>query len=402
MGLFTSVMEHGSCDSSAWYLKFEKYVRDRHISTVYKATGVGFSSRSVNFRRRSTISWKNFKMSAVEQLRRQLDELMGTRRNGEDSRPEKLHYTSSRVCKNFLLNCCPYDILTSTRGDMGQCKKIHDVALRADYENSSKKNEYAFQKEALQHLKNFVSESERRIQFSKVRLAETQQILSSEESARAVLELILKMQQVFTKIRQIEEKINKEKILAEELGASNDVDGYLKLTEKIEALKEEKKIAEMLISKVEVVLRLRGLNVTSFLNSTPASISQQQKLRVCEVCNSYLGVYDNDKRLADHFNGKLHLGFITIREKLKELEVLVEYHHIKAIVSSEFNSENICNKRSRSVSPNNSKYHHKHRSRSRSKERRHKHKSSKRDSHSSHHKRRRHSKDYENASRSSK
>ncbi|GIY53094.1 putative RNA-binding protein Luc7-like 1 [Caerostris darwini] len=312
-------------------------------------------------------------MSAVDQLRRQLDELMGTRRNGEDSRPEKLHYTSSRVCKNFLLNCCPYDILTSTRGDMGQCKKIHDVALRADYENSSKKNEYAFQKEALQHLKNFVSESERRIQFSKVRLAETQQILSSEESAR------------LQKIRQIEEKINKEKILAEELGASNDVDGYLKLTEKIEALKEEKKIAE-----------------DEHRNSTPASISQQQKLRVCEVCNSYLGVYDNDKRLADHFNGKLHLGFITIREKLKELEELVEYHHIKAIVSSEFNSENICNKRSHSPSPDNSKYHHKRRSRSRSKERRHKHKSSKRDSHSSHHKRRRHSKDYENASRSNK
>ena len=53
----------------------------------------------------------------------------------------------------------------------------------------------------------------------------------------------------------------------------------------------------------------------------PASSYQQQKLRVCEVCSAYLGIHDNDRRLADHFGGKLHLGFITIREKLSELQV---------------------------------------------------------------------------------
>lgn len=53
----------------------------------------------------------------------------------------------------------------------------------------------------------------------------------------------------------------------------------------------------------------------------PASSYQQQKLRVCEVCSAYLGIHDNDRRLADHFGGKLHLGFITIRDKLAELQV---------------------------------------------------------------------------------
>jgi hypothetical protein len=53
----------------------------------------------------------------------------------------------------------------------------------------------------------------------------------------------------------------------------------------------------------------------------PASSYQQQKLRVCEVCGAYLGIHDNDRRLADHFGGKLHLGFITIRTKLDELKV---------------------------------------------------------------------------------
>ena len=55
----------------------------------------------------------------------------------------------------------------------------------------------------------------------------------------------------------------------------------------------------------------------------PASSYQQQKLRVCEVCSAYLGIHDNDRRLADHFGGKLHLGFIKIREKLSDLEVSI-------------------------------------------------------------------------------
>ena len=53
----------------------------------------------------------------------------------------------------------------------------------------------------------------------------------------------------------------------------------------------------------------------------PTSTYQQQKLRVCEVCSAFLGIHDNDRRLADHFGGKLHLGFIKIREKLSEFKV---------------------------------------------------------------------------------
>jgi hypothetical protein len=46
-----------------------------------------------------------------------------------------------------------------------------------------------------------------------------------------------------------------------------------------------------------------------------------QKLRLCDICGAFLSVYDNDRRLADHFGGKLHLGYMLIREKLKELQV---------------------------------------------------------------------------------
>ena len=72
-------------------------------------------------------------------------------------------------------------------------------------------------------------------------------------------------------------------------------------------------------------LRHACLLQEEYRNSMPASSFQQQKLRVCEVCSAYLGLHDNDRRLADHFGGKLHIGFIKIREKLKDLKVLETY-----------------------------------------------------------------------------
>ena len=70
----------------------------------------------------------------------------------------------------------------------------------------------------------------------------------------------------------------------------------------------------------------------------PASSFQQQKLRVCEVCSAYLGLHDNDRRLADHFGGKLHLGFIQIREKLDQLRVILSVLNLLLVVLKIFNT----------------------------------------------------------------
>ena len=76
-----------------------------------------------------------------------------------------------------------------------------------------------------------------------------------------------------------------------------------------------------LMEEVEDLRKRKASAEQEYRNSMPASSYQQQKLRVCEVCSAYLGIHDNDRRLADHFGGKLHLGFIKIREKLDELKV---------------------------------------------------------------------------------
>ncbi len=88
------------------------------------------------------------------------------------------------------------------------------------------------------------------------------------------------------------------------VGAQGDVDESLALMAKVEEIKAQKKSLE-----------------EDYHSSIPRHAVQQQKLRACEVCGAFLSMYDNDRRLADHFGGKLHIGFVTIREKMKALEV---------------------------------------------------------------------------------
>jgi hypothetical protein len=46
---------------------------------------------------------------------------------------------------------------------------------------------------------------------------------------------------------------------------------------------------------------------------------RDQKLRVCDICGAFLSIYDSDRRLADHFGGKMHLGYQHIRDKIKQV-----------------------------------------------------------------------------------
>lgn len=47
--------------------------------------------------------------------------------------------------------------------------------------------------------------------------------------------------------------------------------------------------------------------------------SGHQKLQVCDVCGAYLSRLDNDRRLADHFFGKMHMGYSDMRKTFKRL-----------------------------------------------------------------------------------
>lgn len=143
-------------------------------------------------------------------------------------------------------------------------------------------------------MQSFVNEADRKTDLAKKRLSETQEELTSEVSSK------------LNRIHELAEEIGKKLAAAEKLGAEGNVEESIRMMEEVEEVKKEKVQAEL-----------------DYRNSMPASSYQQQKLRVCEVCSAYLGIHDNDRRLADHFGGKLHLGFISIREKLEELKKVV-------------------------------------------------------------------------------
>ncbi|CAH1954336.1 unnamed protein product [Acanthoscelides obtectus] len=229
-------------------------------------------------------------MTAHDQMRAMLDQLMGTGRNGENNRFH-VKFNDPRVCKSFLLSCCPHEILSSTRMDLGECPKIHDLALRADFEKAQQTKDYFYDLDAMEHLQAFIGDCDRRTESAKQRLAETQEELTAEVAVKA------------NSVHELAEQIGQKLAKAEQLGEEGFVDESMKLMEEVDELRKKKLEAEQ-----------------EYRNSMPASSYQQQKLRVCEVCSAYLGIHDNDRRLADHFGGKLHLGFIKIREKLAELE----------------------------------------------------------------------------------
>lgn len=234
-------------------------------------------------------------MSAKDQIAQMLDELMGTTRNGGES-TSSYRFDDRSVCRAYLLGCCPYMLLAQTKADMGTCNKHHDLALKADYEKALlKKDDYNFEYDALAIVEKFINESDRRKEIAKARLKENQEELSKEAEKE------------MRKLTEIDEEIEKKLVQVEEYGSEGDADNSLKVLDEIEELKKKK-------------TELQGFN-----NSNPVLYAeQQQKLRVCDICSALLGIHDNDRRLVDHFGGKLHLGFITIREKLEELKTKVQ------------------------------------------------------------------------------
>ena len=73
------------------------------------------------------------------------------------------------------------------------------------------------------------------------------------------------------------------------------------------ALDEWYNIKLMAQAKAEKERELKALSDTS-------GPSGHQKLQVCDVCGAYLSRLDNDRRLADHFYGKMHLGYAQMRK----------------------------------------------------------------------------------------
>ncbi|KAI9003182.1 small nuclear ribonucleoprotein [Gaertneriomyces semiglobifer] len=227
-------------------------------------------------------------MSAAEQ-RKLLEALMGKEALG--GVPDTVKFTDPQVCRNFLCGLCPHDLFTNTKMDIGPCTKTHSEKLLEEYKIARERDGHpGFEDEWFQNLSDFVADCDRKVASAQRRLDKTP------EDARAV--------QLMREVGDLTNEIST-------------------LSEQVEKLGEEGKVSESLdlMTKVEDLQKLKDDKEREMKAIIGAEAnSQQQKLRVCETCSAYLSIFDSDRRLADHFGGKMHLGFVKIREKVEEMK----------------------------------------------------------------------------------
>lgn len=202
--------------------------------------------------------------------------------------------TSNWVCKSFLVGTCPHDLFVGTKQDMGKCPKLHLEKHKMEYEHRKQQGEQfpQFEQEYFQHLKSFLSDYDRTIALAMRKLEYT-----PEEKAK-IAEVTLELERIDTRIGVMTQEID-------HLTNHHQSTKSLEQTIKLNQLYQQRK------------------GVADNARDVAANIRQsaQQKLQPCEACGAFLSRLDNDRRLADHFVGKIHLGFVQMRleyDKLKD------------------------------------------------------------------------------------
>ncbi|EZF20539.1 hypothetical protein H112_05216 [Trichophyton rubrum D6] len=232
---------------------------------------------------------------AAEQ-RKLLEQLMGADQliGGPSSgRNAQVAITDPKVCRSYLAGTCPHDLFTNTKQDLGPCPKLHSEGLKAEYDaaSSHEKAKWGFEYDYLRDMQKYIDECNRRIDSAQRRLEKTP-------------DEIRQTNHLLSQISDLNKTINaglEETSVLGELGAvATAIDEFYK----VRTAKHQKESLER---------DLKALADTS-------GPSGHQKLQVCDVCGAYLSRLDNDRRLADHFFGKMHLGYAKMRETYSILQ----------------------------------------------------------------------------------
>ncbi|KAH8587117.1 hypothetical protein B0O99DRAFT_694806 [Bisporella sp. PMI_857] len=220
---------------------------------------------------------------AAEQ-RKLLEQLMGA---GSSSRAAQLSITDPKLCRSYLVGTCPHDLFTNTKQDIGPCPKIHSAPLKDEYLAASpqQRQQWNFDYDYMRDLQKYIDECNRRIDVAQRRLEKTpDEIRQTNALLKGISELSGSVETGLLEIQV--------------LGESGEVS---------RAYEEFFRIRQALQSKADKERELKALSDTS-------GPSGHQKLQVCDVCGAYLSRLDNDRRLADHFYGKMHLGYAQMRK----------------------------------------------------------------------------------------
>lgn len=194
---------------------------------------------------------------------------------------------------SLATRCVGTGAALTQRMDLGPCPHSHLPRYKELYEAALERGEQYPQivNDFRRNMHAFVTDIDRKITANKRRLQQT-----PEEMERFNV--------VMRDINEVREAITAAQTEMEALGEQGRVDESVKELAKVEALQAE--------------LRDKERELQTLQENSGAS--GHQKLRVCDVCGAYLSMLDSDRRLADHFSGKMHIGYMRLRELLVEFE----------------------------------------------------------------------------------
>ena len=206
---------------------------------------------------------------------------------GASSLTAQLSITDSKLCRSYLAGTCPHDLFTNTKQDIGPCPKIHSEPLKTQYleASPSERQKWGFDYDYMRDLQKYIDECNRRIDIAQRRLEKTpDEIRQTNALLKGIAELNSSIETGLLEIQV--------------LGEQGEVS---------RAYEEFFRIRQAMQTKGDKERELKALSDTS-------GPSGHQKLQVCDVCGAYLSRLDNDRRLADHFYGKMHLGYAQMRK----------------------------------------------------------------------------------------
>ncbi|KAJ5346556.1 hypothetical protein N7541_009038 [Penicillium brevicompactum] len=217
------------------------------------------------------------------------DQLIGA---GAQGRNSQLSITDPKVCRSYLVGSCPHDLFTNTKQDLGPCPKVHSEGLKTEYDTaaSTDKAKWGFEFDYHREMQKHIDDCDRRINTAHHRLEKTP------DEIRQTNDLL-------KQIADLANTINSGLLEVSVLGETGSVSLAMSEMHKVRTAKHQKETVER---------ELKNLQDTS-------GPSGHQKLQVCDVCGAYLSRLDNDRRLADHFFGKMHMGYSEMRKNCKKL-----------------------------------------------------------------------------------
>uniref|UniRef100_A0A7S3GF10 Uncharacterized protein n=1 Tax=Palpitomonas bilix TaxID=652834 RepID=A0A7S3GF10_9EUKA len=247
---------------------------------------------------------------ALAEQRAMLEQLM-QQLPGADPNANK-SFEDEDVCKPYLCGLCPREVFTNTKMDFGPCDKLHNDDIREKYLAAKKEGKrFRFEIEFEREIEKIVNDCDRRIKSSEKRVNKGEEsapvvAVSEAEKDPAVMAIAMEIEATLAE--------------AEKKGEEGDVDESMRLNDKVKELELKKMVAQGEALKKLMPAESKEEEGESE-GPSRKMIFHQQKLRVCDICGAFLSATDSDKRLADHFGGKLHIGYLQVRNKVEEVKV---------------------------------------------------------------------------------